>query len=195
MKLSCQQLHACTGLQQRPRGTRGGKCGLVNVLKYRKCARRRTHRPSANWYRQEFPCRDWPRRTGLGSSGKLLLASRRKPWSGPEVDTRFRVGCGARNSVTGAPLTRTLSNPAGCTASRRVGPAPGGRRDMDQLATLAYALEELRGVVARLDDAHMDIVTNCEPWTVRRLASHALNNQLLWAGLVTGQELVSAEDT
>jgi uncharacterized protein (TIGR03086 family) len=66
---------------------------------------------------------------------------------------------------------------------------------MDQLATLEYALEELRGVVARLDDAQMDIVTNCEPWTVRRLASHALNNQLLWAGLVTGQELVSAEDT
>jgi Mycothiol maleylpyruvate isomerase N-terminal domain len=66
---------------------------------------------------------------------------------------------------------------------------------MDQLATLEYALDELRGVVARLDDAHMDIVTNCEPWTVRRLASHALNNQLLWAGLVTGRELVSAEDT
>jgi len=66
---------------------------------------------------------------------------------------------------------------------------------MDQLATLEYALEELRGVVAVLDGAQMDIVTNCEPWTVRRLASHALNNQLLWAGLVTGQELVSAEDT
>ena len=31
------------------------------------------------------------------------------------------------------------------------------------------------------------LVTNCEPWTVRRLASHALNNQLLWAGLVTGR--------
>jgi len=97
-------------------------------------------------------------------------------------------------NVTGAPLTRTLSNPAGYAASRGVGPAPS-ERDMDQLATLEYALEELRGVVARLDDAHMDIVTNCEPWTVRRLASHALNNQLLWAGLVTGQELVSAEDT
>ncbi len=38
-------------------------------------------------------------------------------------------------------------------------------------------------------------MTNCEPWTVRRLASHALNNQLLWAGLVTGQQLVSVEDT
>jgi uncharacterized protein (TIGR03086 family) len=66
---------------------------------------------------------------------------------------------------------------------------------MDQLATLEYALDELRGVVATFDASQMDTVTNCEPWTVRRLASHALNNQLLWAGLVTGQELVSADDT
>ena len=50
-------------------------------------------------------------------------------------------------------------------------------------------------VVAALDDAEMDIVSNCAPWTVRRLASHALNNQLLWAGMVTGEELVSAEET
>ena len=40
----------------------------------------------------------------------------------------------------------------------------------------------------------MDATTNCEPWTVRRLASHALNNQLVWAGLVTGQQLVPVED-
>ena len=40
----------------------------------------------------------------------------------------------------------------------------------------------------------MDGPTNCEPWTVRRLASHALNNQLVWAGLVTGQQLVAVED-
>src|SRR3954454_8955866 len=66
---------------------------------------------------------------------------------------------------------------------------------MDQLATLEYALDELRGVVATLDDSEMGTVTNCDPWTVRRLASHALNNQLLWAGLVTGQELVSVDDT
>jgi uncharacterized protein (TIGR03086 family) len=66
---------------------------------------------------------------------------------------------------------------------------------MDQLGTLEYALDELRAVVATLDDAQMDIVSNCDPWTVRRLASHALNNQMLWAGLVTGQELVSADDT
>jgi uncharacterized protein (TIGR03086 family) len=66
---------------------------------------------------------------------------------------------------------------------------------MDRLATLEYGLEELRAEVARLDDTQMDIVTNCEPWTVRRLASHALNNQLLWAGTVTSQELVSADAT
>src|SRR3954466_10682799 len=66
---------------------------------------------------------------------------------------------------------------------------------MDQLATLEYALDELRGVVATLDDSEMGTVTNCQPWTVRQLASHALNNQLLWAGLVTGNQLVSVEDT
>ncbi len=66
---------------------------------------------------------------------------------------------------------------------------------MDQLATLGYALDKLRAVVVTLDDSQMDAVTNCEPWTVRQLASHALNNQLVWAGLVTGQEIVSAEDT
>ena len=66
---------------------------------------------------------------------------------------------------------------------------------MDQLATLQYSLDELRAVVASLDYSEMDTATNCEPWTVRRLASHALNNQLVWAGLVTGQELVSVDDT
>ena len=50
-------------------------------------------------------------------------------------------------------------------------------------------------MVASIDDSQMGTVTNCEPWTVRQLASHALNNQLLWAGLVTGQQLVSMEDT
>ena len=66
---------------------------------------------------------------------------------------------------------------------------------MDQLATLDYAMEELRRTVASLDDSHMETVTNCKPWTVRRLASHALNNQLLWGGLVTGRQLVSVVDT
>ncbi len=65
---------------------------------------------------------------------------------------------------------------------------------MDRLQTLDYALEELRRVVGSLDESVMDGPTNCEPWTVRRLASHALNNQLVWAGLVTGQELVAVAD-
>ena len=66
---------------------------------------------------------------------------------------------------------------------------------MDQLETLAFAMGELHREVAALDDSELDAVTNCEPWTVRRLASHALNNQLLWAGLVTGEATVSFEDT
>ena len=66
---------------------------------------------------------------------------------------------------------------------------------MDQLVTLEFAIGELHREVAALDDSELDTVTNCEPWTVRRLATHALNNQLLWAGLVTGQETVSVEDT
>ena len=40
----------------------------------------------------------------------------------------------------------------------------------------------------------MDVVTNCPPWTVRRLASHALKNQLFWAGLVTGQDLMAQDE-
>src|SRR4051794_18052012 len=66
---------------------------------------------------------------------------------------------------------------------------------MDQIATLEYAVHALREQVVALDDRQMEIVSNCDPWTVRRLASHALNNQLLWAGLVTGEQSVSVEDT
>jgi uncharacterized protein (TIGR03086 family) len=66
---------------------------------------------------------------------------------------------------------------------------------MDQMATLRFAILELRREVAALDDSEMDLVTNCPPWTIRRLASHALNNQLLWSGLVTGETIVSVEDT
>lgn len=66
---------------------------------------------------------------------------------------------------------------------------------MDQLATLQFAIDELRREVAALDDSEMDTVTNCEPWTVRQLASHALNNQLLWGSVVTGQDIVSVEVT
>ena len=65
---------------------------------------------------------------------------------------------------------------------------------MDRLQTLDYALGERRRVVGTLDDSMMSGPTNCDPWTVRRLASHALNNQLVWAGLVTGQRLVAVED-
>jgi uncharacterized protein (TIGR03086 family) len=64
---------------------------------------------------------------------------------------------------------------------------------MDQRELLDVALGELGGVVRSLDDHEMDVVTNCEPWTVRELASHALNNQLVWGGVVTGQELVPLE--
>jgi uncharacterized protein (TIGR03086 family) len=66
---------------------------------------------------------------------------------------------------------------------------------MTQVETLKFALDELNAVVASLDRSQMDTVTNCEPWTVRQLASHAVNNQLLWAGMVTGQATVSVEDT
>jgi len=66
---------------------------------------------------------------------------------------------------------------------------------MDQMATLEFAVGELHREVAALDDSELDTATNCEPWTVRRLASHALNNQLLWSGLVTGVETVTFEDT
>ena len=63
---------------------------------------------------------------------------------------------------------------------------------MDELATLRYALDKL-AVVATLDDSQMDTVSNCAPWTVRQLASHTVNNQLLWAGIVTGNDVMSAE--
>jgi uncharacterized protein (TIGR03086 family) len=65
---------------------------------------------------------------------------------------------------------------------------------MGRLHTLEYALGELRRVIGTLDPPVMDGATNCPPWTVRRLASHALNNQLVWAGLVTAQHLVEVED-
>src|SRR4051812_8135919 len=63
------------------------------------------------------------------------------------------------------------------------------------MATLAFAVNELREQVVALHDPQMEVVSNCEPWTVRRLASHALNNQLLWGGVVTGEEPVSVEET
>ena len=65
---------------------------------------------------------------------------------------------------------------------------------MDDLTLLARAGDELERVIAGLDDAEMDVVTNCPPWTVRRLASHVLKNQLFWAGLVTGQDLMRQDE-
>ena len=65
----------------------------------------------------------------------------------------------------------------------------------DQVATLDFALQALQRQIVVLQDQQMEIVSNCEPWTVRRLASHALNNQLFWAGTVTGEETVSFEAT
>ena len=65
----------------------------------------------------------------------------------------------------------------------------------DQVTTLDFGLQALEGQIVVLQDEQMEIVSNCEPWTVRRLASHALNNQLFWAGTVTGEETVSFEAT
>ena len=64
---------------------------------------------------------------------------------------------------------------------------------MERLPVLDYTLALLRDVIGSLDESLVEGPTNCPPWTVRRLASHALNNQLLWAGLVTGQSLVTTE--
>jgi uncharacterized protein (TIGR03086 family) len=66
---------------------------------------------------------------------------------------------------------------------------------MDQIALLEHAVHTLQQQVVVLDERQMDVVSNCEPWTIRRLASHALNNQLLWAGLVTNEHCVSPDDT
>jgi len=48
----------------------------------------------------------------------------------------------------------------------------------DQLATLDFAVHALEEQIVVLPAEQMDAVSNCEPWTVRRLASHALHNQL-----------------
>jgi len=61
---------------------------------------------------------------------------------------------------------------------------------MDDLTLLSQAEYELGRVVAELDAGEMDVPSNCPPWTVRRLASHAIKNQLFWAGLVTGHDLM-----
>jgi uncharacterized protein (TIGR03086 family) len=65
---------------------------------------------------------------------------------------------------------------------------------MDALTLLTAAERGLGEVIAGLDDSEMDLATNCPPWTVRHLASHALKNQLFWAGLVTGQDLMAQDE-
>ena len=73
---------------------------------------------------------------------------------------------------------------AGSAHATREGPRP-----MDHLTLLTHAREhELsRGDPRSSTTRRWTLVTNCPPWTVRRLASHALKNQLFWAGSVTGQ--------
>jgi uncharacterized protein (TIGR03086 family) len=66
---------------------------------------------------------------------------------------------------------------------------------MDRTALLTYAEDELSRVVRGLETAELDEPTNCPPWTVRRLASHALKNQLFWAGCVTDQQLMALEES
>jgi uncharacterized protein (TIGR03086 family) len=65
---------------------------------------------------------------------------------------------------------------------------------MDDLMLLEHAEDQLDRVIQGLDEAEMTGVTNCPPWTVRRLASHALKNQLFWAGTVTGRQLMAQEE-
>ena len=66
---------------------------------------------------------------------------------------------------------------------------------MDRLMLLEHAEGQLSHVVRGLDEAELEAVTNCPPWTVRRLASHALKNQLFWAGSVTGHQLMALEES
>jgi uncharacterized protein (TIGR03086 family) len=65
---------------------------------------------------------------------------------------------------------------------------------MDDLTLLAGSVHELERVIAGLGDDELETVTNCPPWTVRRLASHVLKNQLFWAGLVTHQDLMAQDE-
>lgn len=66
---------------------------------------------------------------------------------------------------------------------------------MDHLTLLEYSADELRQVITGLDESELEVVTNCPPWTVRRLASHVLKNQLFWAGTVTGQNLMPLDES
>ena len=65
---------------------------------------------------------------------------------------------------------------------------------MDEPTVLTQAEHEMGRVIGELGDAELDVVSNCPPRTVRRLASHALKNQLFWAGLVTGHDLMPQDE-
>ena len=65
---------------------------------------------------------------------------------------------------------------------------------MDDLTLLTQAEHEMSRVIGELADAELDVDSNCPPWTVRRLASHAIKNQLFWAGLVTGHDLMPQDE-
>jgi uncharacterized protein (TIGR03086 family) len=66
---------------------------------------------------------------------------------------------------------------------------------MDHLQLLERAEGQLVQVIDLLDESEMDVVSNCPPWTVRRLASHVLKNQLFWAGSVTDHHLMALEES
>lgn len=65
---------------------------------------------------------------------------------------------------------------------------------MDRLALLTYSDDLLCEVVRGLSRDEMRRDSNCPSWTVRHLASHALKNQLFWAGSVVGEPLMSLEE-
>ena len=66
---------------------------------------------------------------------------------------------------------------------------------MERLMLLEQSTDRLDQVIRQLDAAELDVLTNCPPWTVRRLASHVLKNQLFWAGSVTGEPLMALEES
>lgn len=66
---------------------------------------------------------------------------------------------------------------------------------MDRLELLAHAEDQLHAAVTGIAADDLELPTNCPPWTVRRLASHALKNQVFWAGTVVGQELMALEES
>ena len=66
---------------------------------------------------------------------------------------------------------------------------------MDHLTLLAYSEDLLREVVRGLAEDELERDSNCPPWTIRRLASHALKNQLFWAGSVAGEDLMALEES